>query len=92
MRVVNTNGATLPWTASCRQQPCRNMMGQRWRIQFMTIGRVVWWYHTPTASGKARYIEREGKARGERERERREGTPAGGKIAERGFDPRTFGL
>ena len=26
------------------------------------------------------------------ERERRDGTPAGRKIAERGFDPRTFGL
>ena len=29
---------------------------------------------------------------GERERERREGTPVGREIAERGFDPRSFGL
>ena len=85
MRVVNTNVAILPWTAGCRQQTCRNITG----------GSVVWWYHTPTASGKARQRERErerGWQGGRGERERREGTPAGRKIAERGFDLRTFGL
>ena len=55
----------------------------------MTIGRVVMWYHTPTESEKARERER-GEGKGG-ERERREGTPAGRKIAERGFDPRTLG-
>ena len=56
-------------------------------------GVVVSHPHSKWKSKREREREGEGMARGERgERERREGTPAGRKIAERGFDLRTFGL
>ena len=86
---ANTGVATPQLSAMRKQQICRNMLGQCGRIQSMTSGHVVWWYHSPTESWKKKVRERGG---GERERERREGTPVGREIAERGFDPRSFGL
>ena len=53
----------------------QNMMAQYGRTQFMVIGYIVWWYHTPTAS-RTEKRDREEKARGG-EGERREGAPAG---------------
>ena len=62
---ANTSVATPQWSAMRKQQICRNMMGQRGRIQLVTLGRVVLWYHTPTASWTKK--EREREKGGERE-------------------------
>ena len=53
------------------------MMAQYGRTQFMVIGYIVWWYHTPTASRtEKREIERR-RQRGERESGGRARPPAG---------------
>ena len=67
MRVVNTNVATLPWSASCRQQTCRTIHDHRAR------GVVV--SHPYSKRDEER--EREEKARGERESGGKARPPAG---------------
>ena len=68
---ANTSVATPQWSAMRKQQICRNMMGQRGRIQLVTLGRVVLWYHTPTASWTKKEREREGGKRAEGRHARR---------------------
>ena len=66
-----------PWPAICKLQTCRHTMGQFARIRTIHAHRTWCGGITPPQQGEG---------------EGREGMPAGRQIAERGFDPRTFGL
>ena len=59
--VANTSVATLPWFAIRREQTRNNIMAQNGRTQFIAIGYIVWWYHTPSASKTKKRDRGEGK-------------------------------